>query len=65
MGRQSLTGQRLVALFLVGMVLLNYPLLSLFSIEGTFWGVPILYIYLFVSWFSLIAAMALLIEVRK
>lgn len=65
MSKQSLRGQRLVALFLVGMVLLNYPLLSLFSVEGTLWGVPILYIYLFVSWLSIIVAMALLIEQRK
>lgn len=65
MDRHSLTGQRLVAIFLIGILLVNYPLLSLFSVEGLFWGIPVLYLYLFTCWVLLIAVMALLIEGRR
>ncbi|MEZ4616711.1 MAG: hypothetical protein R2867_14585 [Caldilineaceae bacterium] len=65
MGRQSLTGQRLVAIFLIGTLILNYPLLSIFSTQGLIWGIPMLYVYLFLSWFTIIAAMAMMIELRR
>lgn len=65
MGKHILTGQRLVAIFLIGTLVLNYPLLSIFSAGGFLWGIPILYLYLFLSWFVLIAAMALMIEFRR
>jgi hypothetical protein len=65
MERDSLTGQRLVALCLIGCLTLNYPLLSLFSVDGLLWGIPILYIYLFTGWATLIAGMALIIEWRR
>lgn len=65
MDRHSLTGQRLVAIFLIGSLLVNYPLLSLFSVAGMLWGIPVLYVYLFTCWAALIAAMALLIELRQ
>ena len=60
-----LKGQRLTALFLVGCLLFNYPLLTLFSIDGLIRGIPILYVYVFVSWLVLIGLMAIVIESRK
>jgi hypothetical protein len=51
--------ERLVALALLGFLLFNYPLLSLFSTEDTVLGVPLLYAYLFASWGLLIGLMAL------
>ena len=51
--------ERLVALALLGFLLFNYPILSLFSSEGTVLGVPVLYAYLFASWGLLIGLMAL------
>lgn len=65
MDRHSLTGQRLVAIFLIGSLLVNYPLLSLFSVNGMLWGIPVLYLYLFMCWAVLIGLMALLIEWRR
>lgn len=62
MNRHSLTSQRLLALFLVGCLLLNFPILALFSTGGLVWGIPLLYVYLFLCWVLLIALMALLIE---
>ena len=51
--------ERLVALALLGFLLFNYPLLSLFSTGDTVFGVPLLYVYLFASWALLIGLMAL------
>jgi hypothetical protein len=55
-------GERLAALALLGFLLFDYPLLALFSHEGTLLGVPTLYAYLFTSWAALIALMALTVR---
>jgi hypothetical protein len=55
-------GQRFVALCMLGMLLFNYPILTLFNVSGTLFGVPLLYAYLFIAWAALIALMALLAE---
>jgi hypothetical protein len=55
-------GERLVALALLGFLLFDYPLLSLFSTDRTLLGVPVLYAYLFMSWAALIALMALVVR---
>jgi hypothetical protein len=62
--RPTLKGQRLVALFLLGCLLFNYPLLSLFTGDARIWGIPLIYVYLFAAWGVLIGAMALIIEIR-
>lgn len=54
--------QRLVALFALGVLLFSFPLLSLFNISGTVFGVPVLYAYLFAAWALLIALMILAVE---
>jgi hypothetical protein len=65
MKRSDMTGQRLVAAFLMGCVLLNYPILSLFARPGDVAGIPLLYAYAFGAWVLLIALMALVIERRR
>jgi hypothetical protein len=60
--RHRRKGERLVALALLGFLLFNYPLLSLFSTDGTVLRVPVLYAYLFVSWGLLIGLMALVVR---
>ena len=64
MVRPSVKGQRLVALFLLGCLLLNYPLLNLFSYSGEVFGIPLLYVYIFGVWALLIGVMALVVEMR-
>ena len=59
-----LTGQRLIALFLLGLLLLNYPLLDLFAGPGQVFGIPILYVYVFAVWALLLALMAIVVEKR-
>jgi hypothetical protein len=55
-------GQRFVALCMLGMLLFNYPILALFNISGTVFGVPVLYAYVFVAWVALIGLMAFVAE---
>lgn len=65
MRKPSLTGQRLAALFLLGFLLLNYPLLSLFTGTRIWLGIPVLYLYIFGVWTALIALIAIAIERSK
>jgi len=57
-------GQRLAALFLLGLLLFNYPLLAVFNVTGTLLGIPVLYAYFFLAWAALIALMAWVVERR-
>jgi hypothetical protein len=58
MRRSGTTGQQLAALFTLGCVLFNYPILSLFARDGEIAGVPLLYAYAFGAWALLIGLMA-------
>ena len=62
MVRRGLTSERLIGLFLFGMLLFNYPLLYLFHGPTTVFGIPLLYLYLFGVWAGLIALMAAIVE---
>ena len=58
-------GQRLIALFILGCLLFNYPVLSLFNVAREIFGVPVLYAYIFAAWTLLIVLMALAAESRR
>jgi len=58
-------GERLVALFLLGGALFNFPLLALFNAPVLVFGVPLLYGYLFGAWAVLIGLLVLAIERRR
>jgi hypothetical protein len=49
---------RLIALALLGVMLFNYPLLSLINGSGTLFGIPLTYVYLFGVWLLLIGLAA-------
>ena len=55
-------GQRFIALCVLGILLFNYPILTLFNVQGTLFGVPALYAYIFIAWAALIVVMAWLAE---
>lgn len=55
-------GARFIALCMLGMVLFNFPLLALFNVPTTVFGVPVLYAYMFVAWAALIGLMARVAE---
>jgi hypothetical protein len=54
----GLVGQRLVLVFVLGLVLLNDPVLSLFDHKRNLAGIPLLFLYLFFAWALLIGLMA-------
>jgi len=54
--------ERLIVLFILGVIAMNYPLLSLFSKIELLIGVPVLYLYLFSLWFLFIAGVAITSE---
>ncbi len=58
----ALGRQRLVALFVAGWGLLNFPLLALWDRDATVLGLPLFPAALFLLWASLIAALAVLME---
>ena len=51
---ENINGRRLVGLFFLGMLLFNFPLLYLFNQPTTVFGIPILYLYLFLAWWVII-----------
>lgn len=60
--RSGLKGQRFAAIFLLGCVAFNYPLLYLFNARDAVFGVPVLYAFIFSVWAVLIALLALVAE---
>ena len=56
----SARGSRMVALAVLGALLVNAPLLTLFDRQVRVLGMPMLWAYLFVVWAGLIAAVAVL-----
>lgn len=60
--RRGIRGQRLICIFLLGVVLFNFPILALFNVGATLFGVPVLFAYLFLAWAALILLMYLTIE---
>lgn len=62
MNKPKLKGQRLAALFALGCLLFNFPLLALFNRSETVSSVPLLYLYVYAAWALLIGLLALVIE---
>lgn len=59
---QRLLPPRLIVLALVGWLLFGYPFLAVFSRPERLFGVPLLYVYLFVAWAGFIVAIARLVD---
>lgn len=57
--------KRLGGIFLLGVLLLNYPVLSLFNTDERVLRAPILYVYLFGVWAVLIVLTALTTRSRR
>lgn len=59
MSEERRRNERVSALFLLGVLLLNYPLAYLFSSHRLAFGVPLLVLYLFLAWLLIIVCTAL------
>jgi hypothetical protein len=62
MFQSTVKSQRLAALFLLGVVLFNYPVLALFNRAADVLGIPVLYAFIFGAWAALIGLLALIVE---
>lgn len=56
--------ERIMGLVLVGVLALNYPLLSIFASGDLLFGIPVLYLYLFLFWAGFIVVAGLMIEAK-
>ena len=61
---KRLNRQRLVALFLFGCMLFNYPVLAVLNTGDNWFGVPTLYAWLMGAWLAFIALLAWVAEGR-
>ena len=59
---QELDAQRLVALFVAGLALFNFPLLALWNHDVRVFGLPLFPLAMFLIWALLIAAVAWIVE---
>jgi len=64
MTRDENKNKRLVGLFLLAWIVFNFPILSLFNLDGMIFGIPLLYVYIFGAWALFIVLMALITGVR-
>ncbi len=62
--RDRIKGRRLFFLSTLFLVLLNFPVLSIFNKGRLVAGVPVLYLYLMVVWLICIGAIAWFVERR-
>ena len=60
--KRGIRRQRLICIFLLGVVLFNFPMLAIFNVGATLFGIPVLFAYLFLAWAALILLMFLAIE---
>jgi hypothetical protein len=65
MSESKRQNERLIVMLIFGVIALNYPLLALFSKVKLFFGVPVLYLYLFIVWGFFIAGVAIILEQTK
>jgi hypothetical protein len=52
-------GVRLISAAALGALLFGYPLMAVFDVPATVFGVPVLWAYLFLAWATVIAIAAL------
>ncbi len=65
MRQSALTRQRLVGVFVLGLLLLYSPVLALFDVAAEWAGFPVSYLYLFGAWLLLLLLAALTVEGGK
>ncbi len=56
---------KLIGLFILALVLFNFPLLGIFTRSSFIGGIPSVFVYLFVAWLAIILIMRQNIESRS
>jgi hypothetical protein len=60
--RRHLVSHRLIAVFLLGCLLFNYPLLAVLDGFDSLGGLPSTFVWVMTAWLFLIVLMALIVE---
>lgn len=60
MKKESTRTQKLIVLFCLFVVLMNFPFLQLFNLPVLVGGIPLLWVYIFSLWILMIVLVALL-----
>ena len=55
----------LIILFLIFVVLINYPVLQIFDRQELWFGMPALYFYFFFIWLALIVVVGLIVRKKR
>lgn len=50
MTKANKKAKRLIGLFLLGILLFNYPIIALFNLKKLVLGLPLLFVYMFAVW---------------
>lgn len=58
--RRSRFSEGIVVLFIAAWLALNYPLLAIFDRAALLFGIPVLFLYLFIIWLVIIISKMLL-----
>ena len=61
---ENIKNKRLFCLFLLGWLIFNYPIISLFNHELFIFGIPILFVFLFFAWILIIIAMVFITRIH-
>lgn len=59
--RDEVRGRRLLAVFLLGLVLFNFPVLRIMEVAGPASGLPPLVLHLFAGWALIILLLGLIV----
>lgn len=62
---ETTRAKRLIGLFLLGYLLFNHPIISLFNRPHMVLGIPLLYGYIFSVWVLLIVLVALIVSAKS
>ena len=62
MNRPYVKTERLVAVFILGTLLFNYPMLALFNRPIMVGAIPLVFAYVFVAWALVIGLLVLIME---
>ena len=63
--RRERLGQRLIGIFLIAFVLVNFPLISIWGGDGQLFGFPTLFVGIFSLWTSLIMLLFWMLQRKK
>lgn len=61
---ENIKNKRIFSIFLLGCLVFNFPIVSLFNHKIFIWGIPLLYIYLFFVWGFIIIAIIFITSIH-